>query len=489
LYGVTQFDGANGYGAVFEFDPVTNSMMTVASFNDTDGSDPICNIAIDGSGDIFGTANSGGAAGQGTAWEIVSGSNTITPLVSFNDSDLIQGSSPEGNVALDSGGNLYGTTEFGGANDEGTVFEIASGSNAVTTLGTFNATTNGGYPRGGVSMDGNGNLFGTTFLGGANDEGTVFEVAEGSNTISTVANFNSLTDGSYGYGTVTIDAAGNLFGVTLEGGNNDAGIVFEVANGTNTITPLASFSNSINGNGVLGALTMDGNGDLFGTTYQSGPANEGTVFELPGAATVAPAITSFAVNGGAIQRSMVTQAALVFNQPVTLATGAISIVQRASGGGTPTPITFTLTSTDNTTWNLTFPGYTGGSLPDGIFDLTVTAADVTSISAPTLSMTGGNQTFSFDRLFGDIDGNGIVNNADYFQFKKSFGQLAGGSTYNAAFDYDANGVINNADYFQFKKRFGQQIVIAAESQLSSDAALLANSDFSSYKNKTPAILL
>jgi polygalacturonase len=196
------------------------------------------------------------------------------------------------------------------------------------------------------------------------------------------------------------------------------------------------------------AVTSDSNGALAPATFAH--------VQITPATVVAPAVSSFSVNGGAVQRSMDTLVSVVFNQPVNLATGAITLVQRATGGGSPTTMTFTLSSTDNTTWNLTFPGGVGSSLPNGIYDLAVTAADVTSIATGT--PMSDDQTFTFHRLFGDADGNGVVNNADYFAFKQAFATISGGAGYNAIFDYDGNGVINNADYFQFKLDFGVQFV-------------------------------
>ena len=90
----------------------------------------------------------------------------------------------------------------------------------------------------------------------------------------------------------------------------------------------------------------------------------------------------------------------------------------------------------------------GGSLPDGRYVLTVHAGQVTDVPGHILLQ---DQTYNFFRLFGDYDGNGVVNNADYFRFKSTFGQSSADPV-----DYDANGIINNADYFQFKKRFATQ---------------------------------
>jgi uncharacterized repeat protein (TIGR03803 family) len=493
LYGTAESGGGPGnlgYGSVFEFNTVANSMTTLAWFNDADGSNPTSGIALDSSGDIFGTTEFGGAnlgggsTGAGTVWEIVNGSNTITVLASFSANLPNQTNYQNGAVALDSSGNFYGTTEAGGTQGDGTVYEVVKGSNTIKTLATFN-DTNGSDPFGGVVIDGNGNLYGTTESGAPDQYGTIFEIAAGTTTIDTLAHFD---DSDAPLDPILLDDAGNIFGTTAAGGDSGNGTLFELVRGSSAITTLESFNGPYGWQPHCG-LSMDGKGDLFGTTLFGGTFGGGTVFELPSAATVAaPAISSFAINNGNTQRSMVSQLTVVFNEPVIL-NNAVSLLQRATGGGTPTPINFLINSPDGgTTWNLTFPGYTGGSLPDGIFDLTVTASSVADSYTGTV-MSGGNQTFTFDRLFGDIDGNGVVNNADYFQFKQAYGQIASSPSYNAAFDYDANGIINNADYFQFKKRYGQSIVIAAETSVSPDAALLASSDSSFHKDKTSKLLL
>jgi len=102
-------------------------------------------------------------------WEIVKGSRTITTLASFNGSN---GAHPESAVTVDAAGNIYGTTVYGGANGVGTVWEIVKGSNAITTLASFDGS-DGAYPSGGVTLDAAGNLYGTAG-GGSNGDGTVW---------------------------------------------------------------------------------------------------------------------------------------------------------------------------------------------------------------------------------------------------------------------------------------------------------------------------
>ncbi len=124
----------------------------------------------------------------------------VTPSIGLSTLGIFTGAngqSPRAGLIMDGSGNLYGTTEVGGANGDGTVFEIAKGSGTITTLASFNGT-NGAEPLAGLIMDSSGNLYGTTDQGGptwnpsagVHGDGTVFELAKGSGTITTLASFN-----------------------------------------------------------------------------------------------------------------------------------------------------------------------------------------------------------------------------------------------------------------------------------------------------------
>jgi uncharacterized repeat protein (TIGR03803 family) len=136
--------------------------------------------------------------------------------------------------------------------------------------------------------DAHGDLFGTTALGGANNLGTVFEIAKTAHsyasTPTVLVSFNG-TDGSAPVGGLIADAHGNLFGTTAEGGANDAGTVFEIVKTSHgyASTPITLVSfNGTNGDHPLGSLIADAHGDLFGTTTQGGANGQGTVFEITG---------------------------------------------------------------------------------------------------------------------------------------------------------------------------------------------------------------
>ncbi len=179
-----------GHGSQSSNPPISGTLVTLASFNGTasgtDGGYPNAGVALDSQGNLFGTTESGGTTGDGTVFEIAKGSSSPTTVASFDGTD---GANPVAGVALDSQGNLYGTTVYGGSGQVGTVWEIVKGSDTITTLGTFDGT-NGARPRGGVVVDAQGNLFGTTSAGGSANSGTVWEIVNGSYTITPLASLS-----------------------------------------------------------------------------------------------------------------------------------------------------------------------------------------------------------------------------------------------------------------------------------------------------------
>jgi uncharacterized repeat protein (TIGR03803 family) len=274
LYGTTVYGGTNGDGVVFELAKGGNTPSVLASFNAVYGNSipPFLgksDLIADAAGNLYGTTWYGGANKDGTVYELAKGSNAPTVLASFNRTD---GYVPEGSLIADAAGNLYGTTYLGGANKDGTVFEVATGSNTPIVLASFNGA-DGSQPQTGLITDTNGNLYGTTSSGGASNDGTVFELAEGSNLPSVLASFNG-ADGQQPFTKLLTDAAGNFYGVDQD--NPDA--IFELNNGSNTPTVLASLYQDGQNSG--GELIADAAGNLYGTSVGGGLYGYGSVFEL-----------------------------------------------------------------------------------------------------------------------------------------------------------------------------------------------------------------
>ncbi|HZK81313.1 MAG TPA: choice-of-anchor tandem repeat GloVer-containing protein, partial [Humisphaera sp.] len=270
LFGTTVFGGASGDGTIFEMTHGSTAITTIASFNGVNGQNPYAGLTLDGSGDLFGIASGGGTSNDGTIFEVVQGTTSITPIASFNGANAEYSSA---GLAIDTSGNLFGTTYYGGTSGDGTVFEIVHGTTAIATVASFNGV-NGANPGVGVTLDTSGDIFGTIPDDGPTGDGTVFEITTGTNTIQTIASFNG-ANGSFPYATLTLDSSGDLFGTTRQGGTSGNGAIFEVVNGASAVTLLASFA----GAGTPSGLALDAGGNLFGSTAGE-LGSYGTVFEL-----------------------------------------------------------------------------------------------------------------------------------------------------------------------------------------------------------------
>jgi uncharacterized repeat protein (TIGR03803 family) len=323
LYGTTQKGGTSGQGVVFKLS-ASGTETVLHSFGGTaaDGQGPQAPLIIDSAGNLYGTAQQGGTHGQGVVFKLSAG-GTETILYSFG-ATAADGLDPAGGLVMDSAGNLYGTTEIGGAFGAGTVFEL-NAAGAETVLHTFLALgmgTDGQNPVGTLVKDSAGNLYGTTNSGGAGTAGTVFKLTTGGTETVLYSFSNMPTDGHTPYAGVIVDSAGTLYGTTVAGGPNGGGrgggVVFSLtAAGKETV--LYSFGGSASdGLHPYASLVRDSAGNLFGTTQSGGasgpggPNHGGTVFKLSAGGTQT-ILYSFgaagASDGNAPQANLITDAA------------------------------------------------------------------------------------------------------------------------------------------------------------------------------------
>jgi uncharacterized repeat protein (TIGR03803 family) len=188
------------------------------------------------------------------------------------------GGYPLAGVIRDSKGNLYGTTNGGGASYAGVVFKVDTSGNE-TVLYSFTGGSDGGYPLAGVIRDSKGNLYGTTNGGGASGAGVVFKVDTfGNETV--LYSFTGGSDGGYPLWVVLVrDSAGNLYGTTNGGGASGAGVVFKV-NAAGNETVLHSFTGGADGGNPYAGVILGPEGNLYGTTAFGGETNAGVVFEI-----------------------------------------------------------------------------------------------------------------------------------------------------------------------------------------------------------------
>jgi uncharacterized repeat protein (TIGR03803 family) len=285
------------------------TVSTIFSFDLADGNQPEAGLVQGADGNLYGTTFSGGVDcapySCGTVFKITA-SGTLTTLHSFAGYPT-EGNGPTGLVQA-ANGDFYGTTELGGAGNNGTVFSITS-SGTLTTLYSFCShglpCPDGAVPAAGLVQATNGDFYGTTGAGGANNGGTVFKIAP-SGTLTTLYSFCSqggtlCTDGNCPVAALIQAANGDFYGTTEEGGANDGGTVFKITP-SGTLTTLYRFCSQGGAACTDGWLPTAGlvqsiNGDFYGTTQVGGVENRGTVFKITPSGTLT-ALYSFCAQSG-----------------------------------------------------------------------------------------------------------------------------------------------------------------------------------------------
>jgi uncharacterized repeat protein (TIGR03803 family) len=298
LYGTTANGGNSncsfGCGVVFQLTPNsgggwTESVLHSFAGGGRDGAIPTAGLIFDSSGNLYGTTSRGGAHDEGTIFQLTHIGKAWKEKVLYDFVDGSVGGSASG-LIFDAKGNLYGTRQFGGTHNLGTVFKLArsKGSWTFSVLHNFHRK-DGGQPLGTPFMDGANNLYGTTYLGGRYGYGTVFKLTHSKGGWNeTVVHSFSDTDGATPYSGVILNSAGIIYGTATGGGNlnrcsgQGCGVVFKLtpnSNGGWKETKLKVFGDNP-GAFPWASVILDSAGNLFGATNGDASATFGTVFEI-----------------------------------------------------------------------------------------------------------------------------------------------------------------------------------------------------------------
>lgn len=248
-------------------------------------------LVMDNAGNLYGTTVQGGS-GSGTVFQLAPSAGGWTHTVLYPFTGGADGAEPYKGVTLDAQGNLYGTTVAGGSgpceSGCGVVFKLTNSSGVWTesVIHTF-AGSDGSGPGSGLTLDRAGNLYGMTPTGGTYGLGVVYQLRPGTNgnwSFRVIHTFTGGVDGSSGSaGRLILDHAGNLYGVTTVGGANGKGVAFKLHRsytGAWTLKPLYAFKDQPDGALPYGGLIFDRSGNLYGTTYYAGAHDVGTVYKL-----------------------------------------------------------------------------------------------------------------------------------------------------------------------------------------------------------------
>jgi uncharacterized repeat protein (TIGR03803 family) len=311
LYGTTEIGGAHNQGVVFQLSPQgkkwSYKVLHDFCYACGDGAFPISKLILDVNGNVYGTTAAAGPnnmrgtvfrlSPNGSRWkEKILHVFTGTPDGDSADSGLTYSGAATG-ALYDGVSPLYGNTAIGGAQDRGTIFAITPGKRGWQEKILYNfcpagvgACTDGENPAGDMTIDAAGNLYGLTGFGGANGDGALYRLAPGAkgtkwqqSVLYSFCSAPNCTDGTIPAGPVTVDGRGHLFGTTTND-EGEGGVVFEVAKkkGSWQETVLHTFCCD-DGYLPMAGVMIDPAGRLFGTNAVGGPVGlGGTVFELNG---------------------------------------------------------------------------------------------------------------------------------------------------------------------------------------------------------------
>lgn len=224
FYGTTFGGGTSNMGTIYRMTPA-GVVSSLLSFKGTNGANPYAGLTAAGDGNFYGTTYNGGSNDLGTIFR-VSTNGVLNLLVSFTGTNgAYPGSGPRTGLALGSDGHLYGTTEYGGPTDDGTVFRVTT-NGVFTNLFSFSAT-NGYSPFAGVVEGPDGNFYGTTSGGsGVSSNGTAFRISH-AGMLETVVFFD-YTNGPSPIGDLALGRDGNFYGSTVSGGYDGVGALFRL---------------------------------------------------------------------------------------------------------------------------------------------------------------------------------------------------------------------------------------------------------------------
>ncbi|MGO4883215.1 MAG: choice-of-anchor tandem repeat GloVer-containing protein [Bryobacteraceae bacterium] len=291
LYGTTHYGGPENYGTVFSLTPPASpggawTKATVYNFQGgaNDGSFPYASVVIAKNGALYGTTQAGGPSNAGTVFSLkppASPGGAWTEAVLHSFTGGADGANPFAGVTRDSAGNLYGATYNGGAANAGVVYKVDK-AGAETVLYSFAGEADGGNPFGGVIFDSAGNLYGTTSFGGTAAGGGVVYKLDAAGQETVLYSFCALAgcaDGATPQAGVIRDSKGNLYGTTWAGGATGYGVVYELSTaGAETL--LYNFTGGADGGSSLAPVIRDSTGKLYGATEDNTFGGAGTVFSL-----------------------------------------------------------------------------------------------------------------------------------------------------------------------------------------------------------------
>jgi uncharacterized repeat protein (TIGR03803 family) len=257
FYGTTTEGGSFSAGVLFEYDPVTNTYTKKFDFNSTDGVYPLGSLSLSSNGKFYGTTSEGGTFNSGVLFEYDPTTNTYTKKLDLGPLSI---SNPKSTLVSGNNGKLYGLSYSGGSGlngGQGVLFEYDPTTNGLTIKFDFGGVINGTYPEGSLALASNGKFYGMTSLGGTLGNGVLFEYDPATSTFTKKLDFNGIVgtaNGSRPFESLALAGNGKFYGMTSMGGTSNFGVMFEYDPIANVYVKKIDFTGAANGRRPLGDL-------------------------------------------------------------------------------------------------------------------------------------------------------------------------------------------------------------------------------------------
>jgi uncharacterized repeat protein (TIGR03803 family) len=427
LYGTTQYGGANSYGSIFSI-TTNGTFTTLFSFPLFRGA-PQAPLLLGQDGNFYGTTRSGGSNYLGSVFRF-----TVTPSVTCTDLYSFQGPNdgyePVAGLVQGTDGILYGTAQFGGSSNHGSIFGISTNGGAPVLLYLFQNGPDGAGPQGGLVQAPDGKLYGTASSQVGGGTGTVFSITT-NGTFTTLHTFTGGTNGSLPFAGLTLGSDNKFYGIASGTSLTNSGTIYSIdTNGVFTVLFNFDYAEKTNGQVAASSPLIQGaDGSFYGTTsYGGSSTNAGTVFRLslsgggggtPPVITLQPPAALSNFTGGIALLSVAADNASAFQwfkssskvvnssriSGATTSTLTISNLAAADAGIYHVVISnaFGATISSNSTLVVLIPDTTrptvtiaspktGQSVSNELFNATGTASDAGGVAAVFFQLNGGDWT-------------------------------------------------------------------------------------------------
>ncbi|MBX7227854.1 MAG: hypothetical protein K1X55_17595 [Chitinophagales bacterium] len=264
FYGMTPYGGKLNKGVLFKYDPATSFYIKLLDFNDTGGALPQGSLLQASNGNLYGMTSEGGTANGGVLFEYNLSNATYTVKINFGSSSFINGKTPYGSLIQANDGMLYGMTSCDAINfPGGVIFQYNPATGIYSEKFVFDNSLNGNTPYGSLLQASDGMLYGTTYKGGINNEGVLFQYNPATHVYTKKIDFDRKTIGGKPEGSLIQLADGMLYGTTSTSEAGAEGTIFQYDPLAGTINKKAGFTNSMStGRSPKGSLTLANDGML-----------------------------------------------------------------------------------------------------------------------------------------------------------------------------------------------------------------------------------